>query len=142
MVPKSAAGAHVQYRFVAFGSGAIASILPATAHADVAPGPVEFSMLGLFWAVVALVLASVIYVIGRLVRGKAQKNDSASELPPPRWWQTPPFRQAIRAACVVAFLGFVVTSCLMLRPNSRARNDDERERYIEQQRLVRPVSSE
>ncbi|HRI69152.1 MAG TPA: hypothetical protein PK156_33205 [Polyangium sp.] len=141
MVPKSAAGARVQYRFVAVGGGAIASILPATARADVVPGPIEFSMLGFFWAVVAFVLAGVIYVIGRLVRSNAQKNDSASELQPPRWWQTPLFRKAIRAACVAAFLGFIVTSCLMLRPNSRARNDDERERYIEQQRLVRPVSS-
>lgn len=125
---------------VTFGAGAWSLFIPVTARADVAPGPVEFSILGLFWGMVALFLGGVIYVILRLVRGDDRTNDSADEIRPPRFWQKPLFRKVFRAVCVVAFVGWLVTSCLMVLQPSPSRDRPSIEIPSEPQQ-VSPVSS-
>jgi len=118
---------------------AIAALaLPATARADVAPGPVEFSILGFFWGMAALLLACVIYVVMRIVRGDDRTNDPVDEIRPPRFWQKPLFRKVFRAACVVAFVGWLFTSCLMMLQPSPSLERERMEIPFEQ---VNPVSS-
>jgi len=105
----------------------------APAYADVAPGPVEFSMFAFVWVMTTVVLGGVIYLIATRLFRKQSTAAPAGENSAPSLWKRPVFRRSIAVAGVIAFIGWFALISWLLEVN-RQQREDQRMRYlIEQQ---------
>lgn len=110
----------------------IASIaLPSTARADIAPGPVEYSMLAFVWVLTTLVLGVAIYAVVRRIRGKDTGSESSAETPAPSIWKRALFRRSMAVAAVVAFVGWLVGGWWIAEQDQQRRNEMRRRMHME-----------
>lgn len=107
--------------------------MPTTVYADVAPGPVEFSMFAFVWGMTTLVLGAAIYFIATRIRGRSPTPTNSAETPAPSVWKRPVFRRSLAVAAVVAFIGWFAFSSWMLQENRRQRDNLRLRHYMEEQ---------
>jgi hypothetical protein len=118
--------------------GMMVMTIPATARADVAPGPVEFSMFAFMWAVTTLLLGGAIYLAVTRIRGDGRAIEHANEVPAPRVWKLALFRRSVAVAGAIAFVGWLAASSWLLQENRRARDEQRMKMWIERQERAVP----